>query len=162
MPSSCYHTKEVYKNFSHFHLSMMIPPMWFYNSQLKWVIPVKEQVPWGERPRRNSNVKEIFCHGKAGMVGDVSNTSMPIVFNFHLNTEVLWINSMTNLKSHYPCVIDCIFLLKLPNLMNSSLAYLYAGSICSTRSIKLWIFQLPVLHIVFVCMLFFCHFALNV
>lgn len=37
-------------------------------------------------PRRNSNVKEIFCHGKSGMVGDVSNTSMPIVFNFYVST----------------------------------------------------------------------------
>lgn len=40
-------------------------------------------------PRRNSNVKEVFYHGKPGVVGDVSNTSMPIVLNFHLNTVVL-------------------------------------------------------------------------
>lgn len=46
---------------------------------------MKEQVPCGKMPRRNSNVKEIFSHDKAVMVGDSSK----IVFDFNLNVVVL-------------------------------------------------------------------------
>lgn len=40
-------------------------------------------------PRRNPNVKEIFPHGKAVIVGDASNIPMPVVLDFHLNVVVL-------------------------------------------------------------------------
>lgn len=46
---------------------------------------MKEQVPLGKMPRRNCNVKEIFSHSKAVMIGDASQ----IVFDFHLNVVVL-------------------------------------------------------------------------
>lgn len=52
---------------------------------------MKERVPRGKIPRRNSNGKEIFSHSKAVMIGDASQ----IVFDFHLNVVVLLINSGT-------------------------------------------------------------------
>lgn len=166
MLSSTYHTeKEVYENFSHFDLSMMMPPAWFYNSQLKWVIQGKNKSHEGRCQEGILMLKKYFpMVGLLQWLVMLPNIPIPTFFDFHLNLVELEIDLGAELKNGCCCITNSVFFffpIKIipPDDTFFLVICIISSNICSTGSIRTMNFSASNFIHPIMCLLFFCHFA---